>query len=187
MRAGAATQLIAVGATLAGVVITLCVNALMEVRRARDARLLESLRLSAERVNWIRDERVKAYAALSLAGEEVQQFVRSELPALLGDDSARRRESTQARWTELRTDLRKAYNQVALFGADEPRRTALQVWRLARNGCNDILRDLGQSAIGSGGAGGLNERLKDIASSLGTAGDQFLDSCRDDLLATRPA
>jgi len=82
MPVGVSTQLITVGATLAGVVLTLGVNALLEVRRATDARAMETLRLSAERANWIRDERVKPYAALSLAGEEVQQFVRSELPTL---------------------------------------------------------------------------------------------------------
>ena len=45
---------------------------------------LESLRLSSERAKRLREERMKAYAGFSLAGEEVQQFIRSELPVLIG-------------------------------------------------------------------------------------------------------
>jgi hypothetical protein len=72
------TQLITVGATLGGVILTLTVNAYLEVHRARNSREVESLRLAAEHSIWPRDARVRAYSRFSLAGEEVQQFVRSE-------------------------------------------------------------------------------------------------------------
>lgn len=80
MGTGTATQLITAGATLAGVVLTLLTTAFLERRRARDARILETLRMTSERAKWLRDQRQKAYAALSTAGEEVLQFFRSELP-----------------------------------------------------------------------------------------------------------
>jgi hypothetical protein len=82
-----ATQLITVGATLSGVVLTLVTNAYLEGRRARDARELESLHLASEHAKWLRDERQKAYAGLSLAAEEALQFIRSDMPTLIGPDS----------------------------------------------------------------------------------------------------
>lgn len=78
MEAGTATQLITVAATLSGVVLTLVVNAYLEQRRAHDAPDLESLHLSSEHAKCLRDERLKAYLGLSIAGEEVLQFIRSE-------------------------------------------------------------------------------------------------------------
>lgn len=121
MDAGTATQLITVGATLSGVVLTLAASAYLENRRAREGRELESLRLASEDARWLCDKRVEAYAGLSLAAEEVLQFMRTEMPTLTGSDGARRRDEINVRWTELRTGLRKAYNQVALFGAVDAR------------------------------------------------------------------
>lgn len=181
MDAGIATQLITVGATLAGVTLTLVANAHLEGRRARDTRELESLRLASEHAKWLRDQRVKAYADLSLASEEVLQFIRSQMPMLTGPESAARRDVTEVRWIELRTELRKAYNQIALFGADDARAAALRLWRTARNGGNDFLRQLGADAGATTDLPDPSEKLKDLASSLGTLGDRFLEVCRGEL------
>jgi hypothetical protein len=71
---------------------------------------------------------MKAYTGLSIAGEEALQFIRSELPLLLlQPNGAARREDAEARWRVLRTDLPKAYNQVALFGADDARAGAREL------------------------------------------------------------
>jgi hypothetical protein len=181
MGTGIATQLIIAGATLSGVVLTLVTNAYLEGRRARDARELESLRLASEHAKWLRDERLKSYAGLSLAGEEVLQFIRSEMPMLIGPDGGGRREAAEVRWTELRTELRKAYNQVLLFGTDDARAIARQVWRISRNGGNDFLRDLASHPDNAAEHPGLSLQIKDVASNLGTAGDRFLEACRRDL------
>jgi hypothetical protein len=168
MDAGTATQLITVAATLGGVVLTLFANAYLERRRAQDARELESLRLVSERSKWLRDERMKAYAALSTAGEEILHFFRSELPA--GPDGA---SAVAARWRSLRVELRKAYNQVALFGGDEARLAASELWRAARNGGNELVQVK---------AGAVTvEQLRAVTSPLGTIGDRFLEICREDL------
>lgn len=140
--------------------LTLVTNAYLEDRRARDTRELESLRLASEHARRLRDERLKAYAGLSLAAEEVLQFIRSEMPALIGPDGAGRRHPMEVRWPGLRTELRKAYNQVALFGGEDARAVALQVWRVARNGGNDFLRDLESRS------GNVSDRL-DLSSSSG--------------------
>jgi hypothetical protein len=91
--------------------------------------------MTSERTKWLRDERQKAYAALSTVGE----VFRSELPALIerGDGQ---HDEIEVRWRDLRTELRKAYNQVALFGAEEARAAGLRVWRTARNGANDFFQ-----------------------------------------------
>jgi hypothetical protein len=157
-----AAQLITVGATLGGVVLTLVGSALVERRRAREARQLESSRVSAEHAKWLRDERMTAYAAFSLAAEDVLQFLRAEVPAT-------------PRWHELRADLRKAYNKVQLLGADEPRTVALRVWRLARNGVNDLLDD------DTATPAELATRAAEIRADLGGETNNFLQSCRDDL------
>ncbi|MFJ3963242.1 hypothetical protein [Streptomyces sp. NPDC090036] len=73
MEFGTATQLITVGATLSGVVLTLLANAYLERRRARDTRELEPMPLDAEHSTWLQEERTKACAGLSLAGEEVER------------------------------------------------------------------------------------------------------------------
>jgi len=153
-----AAQLITVGATLGGVVLTLVGSALVERRRAREARQLESLRLTGEHTKWLRDERMRVYAAFTLAVEEVLNFLRAE-------------ELTQPRWHELRGDLRKAYNEVQLLGADEPRATAQRVWLLARNGVIDLLRAQGDQA----------EPADRLRAELGSETNTFLQSCRDDL------
>ncbi|MEW2308961.1 hypothetical protein AB0918_10045 [Streptomyces sp. NPDC006864] len=181
MESGTATQLITVGATLSGVVLTLLVNAYLERRRARDTRELESMRNDSEHSKWLREERTKAYAGLSLAGEEVLQFIRSEMPLLIGSDGTGRRADAEVRWRELRTELRKAYNQVALFGADQARTAALHMWRTARSGGNDFLRGLDPEEEASSGRLDLAEHIRTITSDLGTAGDQFLEACRKDL------
>ena len=82
MTSEVATQLITVAGTLGGVVLTLTSTTYLERRRAQDSRESESRRLAAEHATWLRDQRVKAYAGLSLAGEEVQQFIRYDLPPL---------------------------------------------------------------------------------------------------------
>ncbi len=181
MDSGIATQLITVGAALGGVVLTLSTNAYLERRRVRDTRELESLRVASEHATWLRDERLKAYAGLSMAGEEVQQFVRYELPKLIGPDRAGKRDDTEARWNELRIELRKAYNYVALFGAEDARAAALHLWRTARNGVSDILRDLDADPGSSGLRTGLSEQTGAVAARLGSAGNSFLEACRKDL------
>jgi hypothetical protein len=181
MDAGTRTQLITVAATLGGVVLTLVANAYLERRRARDTRELESLRLASERDKWLRDERVRAYAGLSTAGEEVVQFIRSELPMLVDSTDAGQRDRAEARWSVLRTDLRKAYNQVALFGADDARAAALDLWRTARNVGNDFLRDLQANAACSDALPDLAEQIRSGASRVGTVGERFLEACRTDL------
>jgi hypothetical protein len=125
------TQLITVAATLGGVMFTLAANAYLERRRARDTRELESLRLASERAKWLRDERFKAYASLSIVGEDVLQFIRSQLPTLLKSDDMSRRGAIAGEWRALRIELRKAYNQVALFGEVDARAEALELWRTA--------------------------------------------------------
>lgn len=181
MEPEVATQLITAGATLTGVVLALLTNAFLERRRARDTRRLESLRFMLDRVNWLRDERQKAYAGLSIAGEEALQFIRSELPKLIGSSGVERRDYADTCWRELRTELRKAYNQVALFGADEARAAALVIWRTARNGGNDLLRALDDRDLQS--PLDLHEEIRTVASNLGKAGDPFLEACRKDLQA----
>lgn len=181
METGITTQLITVAATLSGVVLTLFVNAYLETRRARDAREMESLRLASDHAKWLRDERLKAYAGLSLAAEEVLQFIRSELPKLLNPDGLGQQQAMEVHWLELRTELRKAYNQVALFGASDARAAAQQVWRTARNGGNDFFRDFALRSDAEADHADLSEQLRDAASRLGTVGDRLLDTCRKDL------
>ncbi len=176
-----ATQLITVAGTLGGVVLTLASSAFLERRRARDNRESESRRLAAEHSTWLRDQRVQAYAGLSLAGEEVLQFVRNDLPALAVPGGHQGSAAAEARWRELRTDLRKAYNQVELFGTEETRTGALQIWRTARNGCNDFLRQLRVGAPSGDAGSDLLQQITAVAAELGTVGDRFLRACRKDL------
>jgi hypothetical protein len=151
---------------VSGVVLTLLVNAYLERRRAQDARELESLHLSSEHAKWLRDERLKAYLSLSIAGEEVLQFIRSELPVLVQPDGMNRRKDAETRWHELRTELRKTYNQVALFADEEVRAAAVALWRSARNGVNDFLRDLDSVSDIAVAKDELSEQLRTAASRL---------------------
>ena len=183
MGAEIGTQLITVGATLSGVVLTLATNAYLERRRLRDARELESLRLESEQAKWLRDERVKAYAGLSMAGEEVLHFIRVELPTLTEPGRTDERAGVEARWRELRAELRKAYDQVALFGTDGTRDAGLRVWRTARNGGNDFLGALSSTPETEPARRELAEQLRETESRLGSAGEAFLDACRQDLQA----
>jgi hypothetical protein len=105
-------------------------------------RWIESLRFASQQATWWREERQKAYGSLSIAGEEALRFIRTELSTLVESGDPRNRDDTETRWGELRTELRKAYNQVELFGVDETREAALRIWRTARNGVNDTLRAL---------------------------------------------
>jgi hypothetical protein len=181
METALATQLITAGSTLAGVVVTLLTTAFLERRRAQDTRALEGLRLASEHAKWLRDERQKAYTSLSAAGEEVHQFFRSELPLLVGAGGAGRREGAEARWHQLRTALRKCYNQVELLGTAEVRVGALEIWRTARNGGNDFLAALDASPDGALDESALLEILRATTSRLGTVGDRYLEACRTDL------
>jgi hypothetical protein len=180
MDAGTQTQLITVAATLGGVVLTLVANAFLERRRAWDSRELESLRLKSDHERWLREERVRAYAALSTTGEEILHFVRSELPVFV-EPGGGQREPAEARWRVLRTDLRKAYNQVALFGGEEVRVVAQDFWRTTRNAVNDIVRDVSPYAGGAAAPPDLVEQILSRASRIGTAGERLLDACRKDL------
>jgi hypothetical protein len=114
-----------------------------------------------------------------MAGEEALRFIRTELPTLVGSSDARRREDAEVRWRELHTELRRAYNQVELFGADEARATAVHIWRTARNGVNDTLRAL--DAADPPPVPDLHEKIMTVASNLGTGGDRYLEACRKDL------
>ena len=176
-----ATQLITVAATLTGVLLTLVVNAYLERRRAQDTRDIETLRLASEHTKWLRDERVTTYAAFSLAGEQVLQFIRSELPLLMATSDDRRRTDTEEHWRDLRTELRKAYNRVLLLGADEARVAGRRVWQTAWDGGNDLLRDLGAEIADTAAQLDLAEKINAVASQLGTVGDRFLDACTKDL------
>jgi cysteine sulfinate desulfinase/cysteine desulfurase-like protein len=161
-----ATQLITVGATLSGVVLTMVGSVLLERRRAREAHRLEALRLGAEHTKWLRDERMRAYAGFAAAIEDVQQFMRSERPEA-------------ARWHELRADLRKAYNHVLLLGAEEPRVAGQRVWRLAGSAGNDLVRDLaGQDFVLSQE---LSDRVRELRTHFGDESNHFLAACRADL------
>jgi hypothetical protein len=175
------TQLITVGATLGGVLLTLASTAYNERRRAQDARELESMRLASEQAVWLREQRVRAYAGLSSAGEDALQFIRWELPTVIQPGRGRDGQQTESRWNELRTALRMGYNQVALFGGESARAAGLQLWRTARSGGNDFLRALDPGVLTDAARAGLSERLRTVASELGTAGDRFLDTCRADL------
>jgi hypothetical protein len=181
MEPGIATQLITAGATLGGVVLTLLVTAFLERRRARDARGLETLRLKTEHVKWLRDERVNAYGRLSVAGEDVLQFFRTELLRLVELGDASQSVDEEVRWHRLRAELRKAYNRVALLGVDDARSAGLEIWRTARDGGNDFFRSLDRASSSSGRNAELSEHLKSAASRLGTVGDRFLEACRRDI------
>jgi len=164
---------------LAGVVLTLVANAFLERRRARDTRWLETQRLKAQRATWLRDERQKAYGNLSIAGEEALWFIRTELPTLVGSTGLSRRADADSRWRDLQTDLRKAFNQVELFGTSDARAAAVHIWRAARNGVNDSRRAMDAAEPPLDAV--LREQIKAIASELGTVGDRYLEACRKDL------
>jgi hypothetical protein len=68
----------------------------------QETREQESRRLATENNKWLRDQRVKAYADLSIAGEETLQFIRSELPNLIGMADPERLQAAENRWYERR-------------------------------------------------------------------------------------
>jgi hypothetical protein len=168
-------------------VLTLVTNAMLENRRLRAAHRIESLKAAADQAKWLRDERVKAYAGLSIAGEEAFQFVRSEFADVVRSDNRDERDDIEARWRERRSELRKAYNQVALFGADEPRRHAKELWKAARNGVNDFLAGPNTSSRDSGAPVDHPAEMNKILTGIADASDRFLNACRDDLQDRFPA
>ncbi|RSD23589.1 hypothetical protein [Amycolatopsis eburnea] len=171
MDSGTTTQLITVGATLGGVVLTLLTTTFVESRKLKAAQRAEERKRAADHAGWLRDERVKAYASLSAASEEAFQLVRSEFLKL-----PENRAEIEARWRERRSELRKAHNQVALLGTEEPRRRGKELWKAARNGVNDIFAELdaGASAV-------PRESLDRVLSGISDAGDRFLAACRADV------
>ncbi|MGW5636782.1 hypothetical protein [Streptomyces sp. NPDC003832] len=174
------TQVITVAATLSGAVLTFWANAHVERRRGRDARELEVMRRAAEHAHWLRDERLNAYVQLSLAGEEVLQFVRSELPMLAPPAGREQWAAAESRWRELRTEFRKAYNQVALFATDEVRTAAHEMWVTGWKAANEYLRDLSEAAQPAEPAD-WKARAHETAMRMGRAGDAFLDRCRQEI------
>ncbi|NBH02035.1 hypothetical protein [Amycolatopsis sp. SID8362] len=171
MDSGTTTQLITVGATLGGVVLTLLTTTFVESRKLKAAQRAEERKRAADHAGWLRDERVKAYASLSTASEEAFQLVRSEFLQL-----PENRAEIEARWRERRSELRKAHNQVALLGTEEPRRRGKELWKAARNGVNDVFAELdaGASAV-------PRESLDRVLSGISDAGDRFLEACRADV------
>lgn len=181
MEPATTAQLITVAGTLGGVMLTLAANAYLERRRARDTRELETLRAAAEQAKWLRDERLTAYAALSTTGEETLQFIRNELPPLIGADSLDRVDQAESRWRELRTELRKAYNRVDLVGAPDTITTGREIWRTARNGTNDFFHALRAAPVEVSDRPDLREQVTAVVARLGRAGGPFMDACRKDL------
>lgn len=171
MDSGTTTQLITVGATLGGVVLTLLTTTLVEARKLKATQRAETRKLAAEHASWLRDERVKAYAVLSNAGEEAFQLIRSEFFEL-----PKNRVDVEARWRERRNELRKAHNQVALFGTEEPRRRGKDLWKVARNGANAVFAELdsGEKVV-------RRASLDHVLTGISEAGDRFLEACRADV------
>lgn len=187
MDTGIATQLITVGATLSGVVLTLVANAYLQIRTARETRVLESLRVTTEHGKWLRDQRVKAYGDLATVTEEVLQFLRTDLPDSLGLSDADKHLAVEGEWRKLRIDFRKAYNLVALFGAEDARTAAQRVWRTGRNAGNDFFRDLKTRPETSDRQSKLRDQLATAVSELGISGEECLTAFRADLQALDPA
>ena len=176
MDSGTTTQLITVGATLGGVVLTLLTTTFVEGRKLKATHRAEALKRAADHANWLRDERVKAYASLSTASEEAFQLVRSEFVKLRPEN----REEIETRWRERRTELRKAHNQVALFGTEEPRKRGKELWKAARNGANAVFAELD-----AGAEKVRRESLDQVLTGISDAGDRFLEACRADVQGTR--
>lgn len=181
MGPATATQLITVGGTLGGVILTLAANGYLERRRARDTRELETLRAAAEQVKWLRDERLNAYAALSTTGEHALHFIRNELPPLMAASDPTHVNETEARWRDLRTELRKAYNRVSLVGAPETISAGREIWRTARNGANDFFRAIRATPVEATEQSDLYGQVLGVVSQLGNNGDRFMEACRRDL------
>ncbi|MEV6826264.1 hypothetical protein [Amycolatopsis sp. NPDC051102] len=174
MDSGTTTQLITVGATLGGVVLTLLTNTFVEGRKLKATQRAEAQKRAADHANWLRDERVKAYAGLSTASEEAFQLVRSEFIKLPED-----RKAIETRWRERRAELRKAHNQVALFGTEEPRQRGKELWKAARNGANAVFAELD-----AGASKVRRESLDELLTGISDAGDRFLEACRADVQGT---
>ncbi|WP_326955485.1 hypothetical protein [Amycolatopsis sp. NBC_01286] len=178
MDSGTTTQLITVGATLGGVVLTLLTTTFVEGRKLKATQRTEALRRAADRATWLRDERVKAYAGLSTASEEAFQLIRAEFPELL-----KNRDVIEDRWRERRGELRKAYNQVELFGTDEPRRRGKELWKAARGGVNAVLAEL-DAKLDAEEPVVRKESLDRVLTGISEAGERFLEACRADVQGT---
>jgi hypothetical protein len=174
MDSGTTTQLITVGATLGGVVLTLLTTTFVEGRKLKATQRVEAQKRATDQANWLRDERVKAYAALSMASEEAFQLIRSEFSGPLEN-----LDEIEARWRERRGELRKAYNQVELFGTEEPRRRGKELWKAARNGVNGVLAELdpGEPVV-------RRESRDGVLTGISEAGERFLEACRADVQGT---
>ncbi|MET8845460.1 hypothetical protein [Amycolatopsis sp. NPDC004625] len=171
MDSGTTTQLITVGATLGGVVLTLLTNTFVEARKLKATQRAEAQKRVADHAAWLRDERVKAYASLSTASEEAFQLIRAEFIKL-----PKERLEIETRWRERRSELRKAHNQVALFGTEEPRQRGKELWKAARNGANAVFAELD-----AGAPKVRRESLDELLTGISDAGDRFLEACRVDV------
>jgi hypothetical protein len=137
-------------------------------------RSLEILRLDSEHKNWLRDERLKSYADFFLAGEDVFHFLDSELPGAIRGDS-KNQDAAKVRWRELSIQLRKTYNQFLLFGSDETRPLARELWRKAWYGGRDFFQDLSGDAQARDDLPG---HIRETANSVGVMGDNLIEVCR---------
>jgi len=57
------------------------------------------------------------------------------------------------------------------------------MWRTARNGGNDFLRQLSAGPPSSNAGSDLREQITAVAAELGTVGDRFMQACRTSLQA----
>ncbi len=172
-----ATQVITAASALAGVALTFVSSAYLERRRAREARQQEASRVAAERAKWLREQRQRVYTALATAGEEALQFVRSELPGIAETGDREQLTAVRGRWNGHLKELRKAYNEVQIVGNADARRTAVPMWRAARDGGNDLLDALEDQAQASA----HDDRIRNVVATMGKAGGEFLEACRQDL------
>ena len=173
------SQLITAASTLAGVVLTLLVNAFLERSRARDALALEMERAKSQHASWIREERRKAYGHLASTGEEFLQFIRNELvPLAEGPVTEQRLSQVDGEWRALRTQMRLAYNEVLLVGVPEVRDVAKIMWRTARDGINDALRLL---TTDLSSVDEFSARVAEAVRGLCSLGDPYMEACRKDL------
>jgi hypothetical protein len=171
---GIATQLITAAATLAGVFLTLITNSYLDHRRSKDTRSLEILRLDSEHNKWLMDQRMHSYSDYLLVGEDVFHFFQSELPRITQADTQQRNKA-EMRWRDLSIQLRKAYNEVLLFGSEETRPLARKLWRTAWHEGNDFFRDLADETIPRED---LLKRMLDIANDSGDSGNRLIELFR---------
>jgi hypothetical protein len=122
---------------------------------------------------------------MSVAGEEVVQFIRTEMSALVNSHDTTAVDVVETHWHQLRAELHKAYNKVELFGSESVRSRGKHMWRTARNGLNDVFVTLRQPERLA--TAQLAETLRVIASDLGRAGGPYMEACRGDLQVGTPS